>query len=435
MASFSILLGQSGTDLGTLLPLLQMAAPVPGVPLVYTPAVVVKPTKGAKDSRWRIVWWQFSPVDRKVVRRRQSFDLGSITDRKNREVRGSEWCTSINSLLRLGYVYAPGTLALPAPVPVKKAAPTLGEVWKDFRATKEGLSLGSRANYNGVGDVLLPWAAGRGLSLLRDLTPTRGEEFLDYLRVSYISPRTHRKVQPKTVNNYGFCLKSFQNWLVEKEYLKRKQQPFQSMKKGKTGKSERHRPYTNAQINQILALCDPQMALYFHFLYYTFARPRREVRLLKVQDLRESTIWITQDHDKNGVGRFCDIPPHLRALIEEAGLRDHPAHYYLFALGGKPGLKPVGWGYFYKKLGKLLTTLGMANQNFSLYSWKHTGNINLWAATKDLRAIQKQNGHSTMTMSETYLRGLGLLQNEAALSAFPVMGGAKDGFQVHSLPH
>ena len=92
MASFSVLLGQSGTDLGTLLPLLQMVAPVPGVPLAYTPAVVVKPTKGAKDTRWRIVWWQFSPVDRKVVSRRQSFDPGSISDRKNREIRGSEWC-------------------------------------------------------------------------------------------------------------------------------------------------------------------------------------------------------------------------------------------------------------------------------------------------------------------------------------------------------
>lgn len=307
MASFSVLLGQSVTDIGALLPLFQMAEPIAGVPLAYKPATVVKPTKGAKDNRWLVVWWQFSAVDRKMVRRRQGFDLNSIPDRKTREVRGSEWCTSINSLLRLGYVYSPGILAPPLPVPVKRAPLTLVEVWASFRATKEGLSLGSRANYNGVGGVLLPWAAGRGLSLLSDLTPALGEEFLGYLKTDYISPRTHRKVQAKTVNNYGFCLKSFQKWLVEKEYIKRKHQPFQAMKKGKTGKSEKHRPYTNAQLTQILGLCDPQMALFLHFLYYTFARPRREVRLLKVQDLRESTIWITQDHDKNGVGRFCDI--------------------------------------------------------------------------------------------------------------------------------
>ena len=153
MASFSVLLGQSVTDIGALLPLFQMAEPIAGVPLAYKPATVVKPTKGAKDNRWLVVWWQFSAVDRKMVRRRQGFDLNSIPDRKTREVRGSEWCTSINSLLRLGYVYSPGILAPPLPVPVKRAPLTLVEVWASFRATKEGLSLGSRANYNGVGGV------------------------------------------------------------------------------------------------------------------------------------------------------------------------------------------------------------------------------------------------------------------------------------------
>ena len=75
MASFSFLLGQSVTDLGTLLPLLQMVAPVPGVPLTYKPALLVKPSKQAKDGRWMIIWWQYSTEEGKVVRRRQGFDL------------------------------------------------------------------------------------------------------------------------------------------------------------------------------------------------------------------------------------------------------------------------------------------------------------------------------------------------------------------------
>ena len=82
MASFSVLLGQSGTDLGILLPLLQMAALVPGVPLVYTPTTVVKPAKGAKDNRWLVVWWQFCAVEGKMARKRQGFDLNYIPDRK-----------------------------------------------------------------------------------------------------------------------------------------------------------------------------------------------------------------------------------------------------------------------------------------------------------------------------------------------------------------
>ena len=68
--------------MGILLPLLQMAAPVPGVPLAHIPTTVVKPTKGARDNRWLVVWWQFSAVEGKMARKRRGFDLNSIPDRK-----------------------------------------------------------------------------------------------------------------------------------------------------------------------------------------------------------------------------------------------------------------------------------------------------------------------------------------------------------------
>jgi len=78
MASFSVLPGQSVADIGALLHLFQMAEPIPGVLLAYKPATVVKPTKGSKDDRWLVVWWQYSVLGRKVVRRKQGFDLNSI---------------------------------------------------------------------------------------------------------------------------------------------------------------------------------------------------------------------------------------------------------------------------------------------------------------------------------------------------------------------
>jgi integrase len=98
-------------------------------------------------------------------------------------------------------------------------------------------------------------------------------------------------------------------------------------------------------------------------------------------------------------------------------------HDYVFGAGGEPGPAPRGKKYFYKKMRKVLGQVGLADQGYDLYGMKHSGNIQLWLATKDLRAIQKQNGHSTMSMSETYLRGLGLLQNEQAVACFPRMGG------------
>jgi integrase len=66
------------------------------------------------------------------------------------------------------------------------------------------------------------------------------------------------------------------------------------MKKRKVGKGEKHTPYSQAQLTAILdvARADPQFYLFLHFLYYTFARPGKEVRLLRVRDLRGSTMWI-----------------------------------------------------------------------------------------------------------------------------------------------
>ena len=423
MASFSVLLGQSVTDFGTLVPLLQMVAPAPGVPLTYKPAVLVKPSKEAKDGRWMIVWWQYSTEEGKVVRRRQGFDLNSITDRKSREKRGSDWCTAINTLLKEGYLYS--TQPVAHQLTIEPVPSTVKEVWAAFLLTKQSLSKGGKSNYKGIGDILLPWCEKYRVGKLTDLTPAIGKGFLDYLRHTHLSTLTGKPLSAKSTNNYGFCLKTFQGWALEQGYFKQEALPFASMKKAKTGKSEHHKPYTQAQLMAILevAQADPQFYLYLHFLYYTFARPRREVRLLRVRDLRESTLWIAQAHDKNRVGRFCDIPPHLNSLIDKAGLRNYPPDHYLFTRQGQPGPTPVGFNYFYRKLVPLLLQLGLSDQHYTLYGFKHSGNIQLWLATKDLRAIQKQNGHSTMAMSETYLRGLGLLDNGTALASFPVMGG------------
>jgi integrase len=112
----------------------------------------------------------------------------------------------------------------------------------------------------------------------------------------------------------------------------------------------------------------------------------------------------------------------LQELIAEAGIQSYSPHDYVFGAEGMPG--PTHWGekHFYNKMRAVLDKIGLANQGYDLYGMKHSGNIQLWLATKDLKAIQKQNGHSTMAMSETYLRGLGLLQNEQALANFPRMG-------------
>jgi integrase len=383
----------------------------------------LKPTKGSKESRWQLVWWQFSVPDGKIIRRRQSFDLNSITSLKDRGQRAAAWLVAINGMLQKGYVYVGEVQAPVVVVELTPADRLLPDVFAAFLKTKEKLSQGSYDVHKAILDLLARWCKDNELVTLADLTKEQGQKFLEYL-AAYVSPKTKRVLSPKSFNNYGLNLKTFGNWLTEQGWLKRKHHPFQSMKKTKTGNGEKHTPYTQAQLTAILDLAeaDPQFYLFLHFLYYTFARPGKEVRLLRVKDLRESTIWISQAHDKNDRGRYCDIPAHLQELITKAGIKACAPHDFVFGSKGVPGEEPRGKKYFYKRMRKVLAQLGLADQGYDLYGMKHSGNIQLWLATKDLRAIQKQNGHSTMAMSETYLRGLGLLQNDQALAHFPRMG-------------
>ncbi|RZJ93924.1 MAG: hypothetical protein EOO60_04165 [Hymenobacter sp.] len=424
MTPFSFVVGSSVSDFVSLTQFLHCVEPPQGLPPLYKAARVVKAAKGSKDSRWLIIWWQYSLPEQKIVRRRQGFDLNSIAKLKDREKRATAWVIAINGMLQKGWVYAGETPVIPVAAKAESKPQLLADVLTAFREHKSKLSEGSYKVHRAVTDLLSAWCEKRELADIKELTPQQGQKFLEYL-ASYVSPKTKRVLSPKSYNNYGLNLKTLGNWLIEQGLVKRKHHPFQAMKKRKVGKGEKHTPYSQAQLTAILdvARADPQFYLFLHFLYYTFARPGKEVRLLRVRDLRGSTMWISQAHDKNDRGRFCDIPAHLQELIAEAGIKSYSPHDYVFGAEGVPGPMHRGEKHFYNKMRTVLEKVGLNNQGYDLYGMKHSGNIQLWLATKDLKAIQKQNGHSTMAMSETYLRGLGLLQNEQALAHFPRMGG------------
>lgn len=376
MASFSSLVGFPVSDFEALTHLLQVGEPPQGHPLPYKAARLLKPTKGSKESRWQLVWWQFSVPDGKIIRRRQSFDLNSITSLKDRGQRAAAWLVAINGMLQKGYVYVGEVQAPVVVVELKPADRLLLDVFAAFLKTKEKLSQGSYDVHKAILDLLARWCKDNKLVTLADLTKEQGQKFLEYL-AAYVSPKTKRVLSPKSFNNYGLNLKTFGNWLTEQGWLKRKHHPFQAMKKTKTGNGEKHTPYTQAQLTAILNLAeaDPQFYLFLHFLYYTFARPGKEVRLLRVKDLRESTIWISQAHDKNDRGRYCDIPTHLQELITKAGIKAGSPHDFVFGSKGVPGEEPRGKKYFYKKMRKVLAQLGLADQGYDLYGMKHSGNI------------------------------------------------------------
>ena len=188
--------------------------------------------------------------------------------------------------------------------------------------------------------------------------------------------------------------------------------------------SGKHTAFTDAQRLDFRKCAteqqEGQLLLFVQFMYYTFMRPRQELRLLRVRDLREGTIFVDKTNSKNNDDGYVEIPPPLVSLINEYKLREYAPHCYLFGREGVPGPDPVGPDYFYHHHRRILEKMGVpGDAGYDMYSWKHTGVIALWSATQNIKLIQQQCRHSTAAQTETYLRDLGIIVRHTQIQDFP----------------
>lgn len=403
------------TDPRALAPYLGMIPPLPGSLLTYKPCTLLKPSKTSKESRWLLIWWQYSPKDGKVIRRRQGLDLASYSHLKEREKRAGEWMVVINSLLKLGYVYGEASSQEPSLVY------SWEDLWEKFLSSHTHYSTWRLRGYTSVRKVWGKWVDQSG-STPASLTKQQGKQFSDFLKG--LPSKKGTPYGAVTLNHYQSTLRPFGKWCMEQEYLTPEQFLFFTFKALKQPKSALHKPFTQPQLSQLLARAkdNPQLTLFLHLCYYTLARPRRELSRLRVGDIEATTLYIIPAHDKGRVGRRVLLPFPLQQVLGKYGVREKDPTLFLFTKKGVPGSKPVGHGYFYKLFHQLLVDLGWEGQNYTLYSLKSSGNIALWLQTQDLDLLRRQNGHSSLSMTERYLRGLGIILNQDKLLNFPVMG-------------
>ena len=237
--------------------------------------------------------------------------------------------------------------------------------------------------------------------------------FTDYLS-------RERKMGNRNFNKHRGWLVSFFEF-----YRKRKIIPVNPVQEAEVAKkkvaSGQHTPPAD-QIRQIVdyfqANRDDQFWLFLNCIYYTFARPHEELRLVKVRHLFPRTLHINPTDSKDGDNNHKIIPAPLNALFDKLRIWEYPPSYYIFSKLGTPGPEPVGESYFYARHKKMLTYLGFPT-GYDLYGWKHTGVIALYQTTKDMKLIQQQCGHSTITQTDEYLRDLGLFLDYDRLDTFP----------------
>jgi len=170
--------------------------------------------------------------------------------------------------------------------------------------------------------------------------------------------------------------------------------------KSKKAKASLHKPITNVKLllneikdyNRNLSLC-------CLLTYGCLLRPHREIRELTWGDFTSDLSYIKLSGERNKSGRNRIVP--VPSYIKEKLLRGESSNNIFTS-----STKPTNPDYFktlwsrFKRISKLI------EQDQTLYSFRHSGAIDIFKRTGSITKLQKAMGHSSINVSLTYLRGL-----------------------------
>jgi len=168
----------------------------------------------------------------------------------------------------------------------------------------------------------------------------------------------------------------------------------------KKSNSTLHKPFDN--INEILeAIKEYNKQLYLCCLM-TFRcplRPHREIRELIWPDFSDDLkyIHLSGNRNKSGRNRIVPVPSYIRDIL----VKGEPNHNIFL---NKP--QALNQDYFKTLWSCFKKQSNTLEQGKTLYSFRHSGAIEIFKRTGSITKLQKAMGHSSINVSLTYLRGL-----------------------------
>ncbi|UZO79730.1 site-specific integrase [Aquimarina sp. ERC-38] len=235
---------------------------------------------------------------------------------------------------------------------------------------------------------------------------------------------TELKNESKTHNNKIGVISAFYSDCIKQEWIDKENNPFEKVDELPTNYGTKNKPYTNDQIKEIkeyVLQTNPYLWNFIAFIYYSFLRPN-ELKALKVSDidLKNNIIKVWVEGTK---GKRCDvlpIAPALREVILKMNIDQYPGNYFLFGSKKEPSFEKLGKNYITKNYLRVKKHFGIdENKDYTIYGFKHTACVNWYKAEKDIVKIQKMCRHKSVTMTERYLKSLGLLEEENAVALLP----------------
>lgn len=398
---------------------------------IYIKMPVLYDFGGDISKKWYIYYYVRSPITNKLERFMVQENMNQCTSKKERKAYATKLLAKYKRKLKNGWTPFNDKDTIYASIlnyadKGKKHKPEIKEkdysieqfVSKALESIKKDLRDKTFKSYQSQLRGFVKWLRSENLEHLEiiEFDVKQAQKFLDSLTL-------HKR----TIKAYRNNLKRIFNIDIIKEVLE--VNPFAETKPIKSETTENKRAFRSNEIALIKEYCldkEPEMWFFIQFIFYCFIRPN-ELRQLKVGDFNfdNNLIEIRHDIAKNKKSQRVTMPNHFAKEVFEK-LKDKQSKDYVF-----PSLqrikrvldppRPRSKSYFTNKFRAILETLGFdyKEAKVSLYSWKHTGVINFYKAEKDLSLLQSQLRHSSLEMTEIYLRSHINLNDDALRNNFP----------------
>jgi len=389
------------------------------------------PSPHAKRREWYIQYWAWD-ILKKKLKKFSDFEVNSIKGDDNFKKKWAKRrCLQINNMLEQGYHYNPTKqhfIKHQETFSKQKSSLPIQNLLQQFyiQVEKRGLEkheLKTNHHLNGY--------------------KSKGIKFLDWLNQNHIVGLTADLISKDHINNFlehlindlDLSMRTRDNYLnfIRAFFIwcTNEQIPNQNPCKGITKKNRklgRNIAYTKEQQTELLQWMKTERPDFYFlclWIYFTFIRIE-ELALLRIEHInqfQEGVIRIPEEISKNGYLRNVTIPTQLQIEIEKQELKKFPKHYFIFSKGLVPGETHYNPKYIGNNYGKVLKRrFKWLTNDYTLYSWKHTGIVELKKAGIEDAYIMTQSGHRTITSYQTYLKSLGIARNDVIVNSFPSPG-------------
>ena len=349
-------------------------------------------------ARWYV---DFTTVDLQTgeeTRRRQDFDLNSISDLTVRKEVGERLVKYLSVILDIRTPVQPMCTR-----EEKQAVHALRDaLQKVIEVKTSGPRKNTYKTYRSIGSIFLTWLEDRHYAGMPapDFGKRHARAFFDHLQ-------TRKAYRGCTLNNYLTAMRILWGEMIGREMCT--ENPWRLIKPVRVEEKKR-RPFSDDERRIVAGEIEKTDYWLFRGLllqFFCYVRPVELCRLrFKNFDLGRGLVKLEGHQTKTWAPRWITIPESIRPYFVDGVFDRQPGNYYVFGQAVTPGTRPTNENRMYKRHRNILERLkgnGLLNtlDGLTWYSWKDTG-ISMHSRRTSLLATKDQAGHTSTDMTLIY---------------------------------